>query len=102
MCVLCGLAYGRNLVLNALEAKAGEVSVEAEIDSAGRPVIRVRDNGVGIVKESLEKVFIPFYSTRKGGSGIGLSLSRQIMRLHQGDLSVQSDPGRETVFTLRF
>jgi two-component system nitrogen regulation sensor histidine kinase NtrY len=50
----------------------------------------------------LEKVFVPFYSTRPDGSGVGLSLSRQIMRLHRGELTAQSDPGRETVFTMRF
>lgn len=91
-----------NLVLNALEANAQHIRIEAEIEASGRPVIRVHDDGCGIVRDSLQKVFIPFYSTRKGGSGVGLSLSRQIMRLHRGDLVARSEPGRETVFTMRF
>jgi two-component system nitrogen regulation sensor histidine kinase NtrY len=61
----------------------------------------VKDNGSGIVPENLDKVFVPFFSTKEGGSGIGLALSRQIMRLHNGSISVTSKPG-ETVFTLRF
>jgi signal transduction histidine kinase len=95
-----------NLVLNALQAgegtERGEVALEAWIDAGGRPLLRVTDNGPGIVAESLEKIFVPFYSTRKEGSGIGLSLSRQIMRMHRGDLTARSEPGVETSFTLRF
>ena len=60
------------------------------------------DNGRGIVEEALGKIFIPFYSTKKEGSGIGLSLSRQIMRLHYGDLIAESEPGERTVLTMRF
>jgi nitrogen fixation/metabolism regulation signal transduction histidine kinase len=95
-----------NLVLNALEATAGrpgaEVSLAASFDDRSRSVIQVADNGPGIVTESLEKIFVPFYSTKKGGSGIGLSLSRQIMRLHRGSLTVTSEAGVRTVFTMRF
>ncbi len=95
-----------NLVLNsiqALESKPdGSIRIEAAIDERSRLVIRIADNGPGIVEEAAEKVFIPFYSTKKDGSGIGLSLSRQIMRLHRGDLTVRSKPGVETVFTMRF
>jgi signal transduction histidine kinase len=50
----------------------------------------------------MDKIFIPFFSTKEGGSGIGLSLSRQIMRQHKGTISVHSDPEQKTVFTLRF
>ena len=63
--------------------------------------IDVRDNGPGIKKEIMDKIFVPFYTTKKQGSGIGLSLSRQIMRLHKGSLRVQSGPGN-TVFSLVF
>jgi signal transduction histidine kinase len=95
-----------NLLLNAFQATkeqaATEIALEARIDAQNRPVIQVTDNGPGIVAESLEKIFVPFYSTRKDGSGIGLSLSRQIMRMHRGDLTARSIPGVETVFTLRF
>lgn len=95
-----------NLLLNAVQALAGtenpSISVSAGIDEKSRAVIKVADNGPGIVGDALEKVFIPFYSTKKDGSGVGLSLSRQIMRLHRGDLTVTSSPGVETVFRMRF
>lgn len=65
-------------------------------------MIHVTDNGPGIVPDALEKILVPFYTTRKGGSGIGLSLVRQIMRLHRGDLLVRSTPDVETRFTMRF
>jgi len=64
--------------------------------------ISVRDNGCGIDKENMENIFIPFYSTRKEGSGIGLSLAKQIMRLHNGRLSVKSEPGKGAEFVLKF
>jgi nitrogen fixation/metabolism regulation signal transduction histidine kinase len=95
-----------NLVLNACDALAGRshprIEIDAALDDRGRPVIQVRDNGRGIPPENLDKVFIPFFSTKESGSGIGLSLSRQIMKLHGGSLTVASRPGQETVFTLRF
>jgi signal transduction histidine kinase len=72
------------------------------LDERGRPVIQVRDNGSGIAEDNLDKVFVPFFSTKEGGSGIGLSLSRQIMRLHGGSITAASKPGLGTVFTLRF
>jgi nitrogen fixation/metabolism regulation signal transduction histidine kinase len=64
--------------------------------------IEVEDNGAGIIKEALEHIFVPFYTTKKTGSGIGLSLSRQIMRQHQGTLTVKSNPGKGTEFFMRF
>ena len=79
-----------------------EVLLTAVIDQQGRRLIRISDNGHGIAAESLEKVFIPFYSTKRTGTGIGLSLSRQIMRRHGGDITVVSDPGAGATFTLRF
>jgi len=95
-----------NLLLNAADAVRGRenarVELSAYIDERGRPVIQVRDNGVGIPEENLDKVFVPFFSTKEGGSGIGLSLSRQVMQLHNGTISVSSKPGVESVFTLRF
>ncbi|MDH3891350.1 MAG: ATP-binding protein [candidate division Zixibacteria bacterium] len=95
-----------NLVLNAIQAAGGRdgarVDIEAGIDDRGRAVIHVSDNGPGIVPDALEKIFVPFYTTRKGGSGIGLSLARQIMRLHRGDLFVMSTPEVHTRFTMRF
>jgi signal transduction histidine kinase len=95
-----------NLQLNALQALEGRrearIKLSASLDSRGKVLIQVADNGPGIPEENLEKIFIPFFSTKEGGSGIGLSLSRQIMRLHNGTISVHSRPGEDTVFTLRF
>jgi two-component system nitrogen regulation sensor histidine kinase NtrY len=94
-----------NLVLNAADALKGRpdprIAMTASLDDRGRPVIQVRDNGTGIAPENLDRIFVPFFSTKEGGSGIGLAVSRQIMRLHNGSISATSKPG-ETVFTLRF
>ncbi|HCU19015.1 MAG TPA: histidine kinase, partial [Bacteroidales bacterium] len=60
------------------------------------------DNGPGISKEIIDEIFIPFFSTKQNGSGIGLSISKQIMRVHGGNLKVSSIPGKETVFCLSF
>jgi two-component system, NtrC family, nitrogen regulation sensor histidine kinase NtrY len=59
-------------------------------------------NLAGIVEEAMEKIFIPFFTTKKQGSGIGLSLSRQILRLHNATIRVQSSPNERTIFTIRF
>jgi len=95
-----------NLVQNAIDWSvanpSAEVALRASLSSASRPIIQVSDNGPGIEQEALGKIFIPFFTTKQEGSGIGLSISRQIMRLHGGSISVQSTPGKETVFTLRF
>jgi two-component system nitrogen regulation sensor histidine kinase NtrY len=95
-----------NLVLNAIDAiegrTGGRIEIAAFVDNRNHIVIDVTDNGRGIVEGALDKIFIPFYSTKKDGSGIGLSLSRQIMRLHHGDLTARSTPGESTVFTMRF
>jgi two-component system, NtrC family, nitrogen regulation sensor histidine kinase NtrY len=95
-----------NLVKNALEAVEGrdgaQVELMAEFDEMLHPVIRVEDNGPGIIREAIERIFIPFFTTKKSGSGIGLALSRQIMQMHHGSLSVTSEPEVRTVFCLRF
>lgn len=95
-----------NLVKNALEANennpAGHIHLWAGYNAGRRPEIRVSDNGPGIPAEILEQIFVPFFTTRENGSGIGLSLSRQIMRLHGGSLQVRSTPGKETVFSMMF
>lgn len=95
-----------NLILNAVQALDGHpdpvVTLDARLDNRGRVVFHVRDNGPGIDEDVLEQIFIPFYSTKPGGSGIGLSLSRQIMRQHHGDLIVESVPDEQTTFTMRF
>ena len=95
-----------NLCKNSVEAVNGvsrpEIRLKAGTDGLGNPVIKVIDNGKGITEEVAEKIFIPFFTTKQQGSGIGLSLSRQIIRLHKGTLSVSSTPGVKTVFSLRF
>ena len=93
-----------NLIKNAMEAvkEREKKSIILSADSRNEKVIiRVRDNGKGIDDEDLEKVFIPFYTTKKKGSGIGLSLSKQIMRLHKGSIHFQSDDSG-TVFNIEF
>lgn len=95
-----------NLLKNATQAVAGvkdpEIRMEAMIDPRSHAVIRVVDNGHGIVDEAIDKIFVPFFTTKKDGSGIGLSLSREIMRMHGGSISATSRPGERTVFRLRF
>jgi two-component system, NtrC family, nitrogen regulation sensor histidine kinase NtrY len=95
-----------NLLKNALEANINNPSCKIII-SAGRdkdnnPEICVIDNGPGISEENLDEIFVPFFTTRKNGSGIGLSISRQIMKAHAGTLKVRSVPNCETIFCLSF
>lgn len=93
-----------NLVKNGIDATKGRenasVTVSVQRNKDGKTIITVADNGIGIEKELLGQIFVPFYTTKEEGSGIGLSLSRQIMRLHKGRISVQSEAGEGTVFTL--
>ncbi|MFN3839370.1 MAG: sensor histidine kinase [Cyclobacteriaceae bacterium] len=95
-----------NLIKNAIQAFEDptdrQIFLRAYCNQKLRPVISVRDTGTGIDPEALEKIFIPFYTTKKSGSGIGLSLSRQIMRQHQGTLTVKSKAGEGTEFIMRF
>ncbi len=95
-----------NLIKNAKEAIQGreepKIELVARLSNEHRILIDVKDNGPGIIPEAQERIFIPFYTTKKDGSGIGLALSRQIMQLHHGSLSVRSEPDIFTVFTLKF
>jgi signal transduction histidine kinase len=95
-----------NLVKNAIQAfddqQTRTIELKAYVNDKSKPVIAIKDNGNGIDPEAMEKIFIPFFTTKKSGSGIGLSLSRQIMRQHQGTLSVKSTPGIGTEFFMRF
>jgi two-component system nitrogen regulation sensor histidine kinase NtrY len=95
-----------NLVLNAIQAfdDRGDrkIGLAAQLDERGRVLVIVADNGPGIDDSVREKIFTPFFTTKKDGSGIGLSLSREIMRLHKGRISLQSIPNEQTVFSLRF
>lgn len=95
-----------NLIKNAMQAfdrpDNRVIEVVAYQNDKLRTVISVKDNGTGIDPEALEKIFIPFFTTKKNGSGIGLSLSRQIMRQHKGSLTVKSTVGQGTEFLMRF
>lgn len=94
-----------NLVVNSLEALKEKQDPKIVLSAAqdkNRLLIKVADNGPGISPEVLDKIFIPFFSTKKSGSGIGLSLCKQIMLLHKGNIQVQSREGEGTAFTLHF
>jgi nitrogen fixation/metabolism regulation signal transduction histidine kinase len=94
-----------NLLKNAIQAfdsQAEKKITLAAHANEGHVLISVKDNGNGIDSDALEKIFIPFFTTKKTGSGIGLSLSRQIMRQHGGQISVKSKLGEGTEFVLRF
>lgn len=94
-----------NLIKNSVEAlsgkKKGTIQLKASYVYDGT-IIQVIDDGTGIPGDIAEDIFVPFYTTKKNGSGIGLSLSKQIMQNHEGTISVNSGPARETCFTLRF
>jgi nitrogen fixation/metabolism regulation signal transduction histidine kinase len=94
-----------NLIKNAFPALEGVenafIELSAELREEGL-TLYVRDNGEGIDPDLLSQIFVPFFSTRKSGTGIGLSLSKNIMKSHQGDLKVQSVKGEGTLFKLCF
>lgn len=95
-----------NLLKNAIEvlegSSGGEIAVSAMRIGARKVNISIEDNGPGIPKEVMERIFIPFYTTKKKGTGIGLSFARQIMKLHNGSITVHSEPGKGTTFNLEF
>jgi signal transduction histidine kinase len=95
-----------NLVVNAIEAVKEKTDPQIVLSAYSTPnrktVIKVADNGPGMPAELLEKIFIPFFSTKKSGSGIGLSLCKQIMMLHKGNIQVHSVEGEGTAFLLQF
>ncbi|MDX2047701.1 MAG: HAMP domain-containing sensor histidine kinase, partial [Chitinophagaceae bacterium] len=95
-----------NLVVNAIEAvkdrPAPRIILSAVTLPNNKVVLKVTDNGSGIPHELMDKIFIPFFSTKKSGSGIGLSLCKQIMMLHKGNVHVHSVEGEGTAFSLQF
>ncbi|MCX8491405.1 MAG: ATP-binding protein, partial [Cyclobacteriaceae bacterium] len=95
-----------NLIKNAIQAfgetQEKKIILASYVNENRGVIISVKDNGTGIEPEALEKIFIPFFSTKKTGSGIGLSLSKQIMRQHEGNIAVKSVLGEGTEFLLRF
>lgn len=95
-----------NLIRNSIQALEGigsgkSISIFADSDVTGIQV-SIRDNGCGIDIDNMDNIFIPFYTTRTKGSGIGLSFAKQIMRLHNGQISVKSDKGKGAEFIIRF
>ena len=91
-----------NLIKNALQAGAKEVRISARMGDDDEVIVQVANDGDPIPAAAQEQIFIPFYTTKKEGSGIGLSISRQIMRNHNGSIELLRSDARETVFELRF
>jgi signal transduction histidine kinase len=95
-----------NILKNALEANESNpdpvIRIVAGLDINNQPEVCVIDNGPGITPGHLDEIFVPFFTTRQNGSGIGLSISRQIMKMHGGNLKVRSVPDKETAFCLTF
>lgn len=93
-----------NLLNNAVEAipegRQGEVVFAARLQD-GSVEIRISDNGTGIEQADLKRLFEPFFTTKKGGSGLGLSVVRQLVRMHKGDISIESEAGRGTTVVVR-
>jgi nitrogen fixation/metabolism regulation signal transduction histidine kinase len=93
-----------NLIKNACESSSSDIPPDVRVhigkDACQRPLIRVSDTGKGILPEVMDKIFVPFFTTKSGGSGIGLSICRQIINLHRGAISVRSKPEKGTCFTI--
>ncbi|MCB9234998.1 MAG: ATP-binding protein [Bacteroidia bacterium] len=95
-----------NLVKNAMEALEGNpfglIRLEAIQGKGNAVTIKVADNGTGIPEEFRDKIFVPFFTSKKNGSGVGLSLSRQIMRMHKGSITMATATGEGTEISLHF
>ncbi len=91
-----------NLIKNALQAGARHIDISAKMGKDDDVIIQVANDGEPIPPSAQEQIFIPFYTTKKEGSGIGLSISRQIMRNHNGTIELLRSEDRQTVFELRF
>ena len=91
-----------NLVKNAVQADARNITITAQLTPSEQTIINVTNDGLPISRESQDEIFVPFFTTKQEGTGIGLSLSRQIMRLHNGTLSLTRSDASSTVFTLIF
>lgn len=93
-----------NLVRNAIEAidKSSEriISINASVNEEKKTMISIKDSGRGIDESLLEDIFVPFFTTKPEGSGIGLSFSKQVMRMHDGEIKVSSEPGKGSVFSI--
>ncbi len=92
----------QNAVHSVMDTEEKTVVLRGYIDENGKIILEISDSGKGIEEEALPKIFIPFFTTKKKGSGIGLSLSKQIMRRHKGNIQVRSTLGKGTTFKLIF
>lgn len=91
-----------NLIKNAVQAGATSIRITADLNSEDQTVIRVANNGKAIPLRQTEEIFIPFYTTKPNGTGIGLSLSKQIMVKHNGTLLLEQSDSNVTIFALIF
>jgi len=91
-----------NLIKNAVQAEAKQIRITAKLGADDEVIIQVANDGKPIPVSSQEQIFIPFYTTKKEGSGIGLSISRQIMRNHNGSIELLQSNAAQTIFELRF
>jgi signal transduction histidine kinase len=96
-----------NIIKNSIEAFGNYeegyfISMTADRNPEGRVVLTIKDNGPGMDADTLEKIFVPFFTTKETGSGIGLSLSRQIIRLHNGSITCDSAPDNGTTISMIF
>ena len=90
----------KELVENAVDAGATQITVE--VQNGGMTFLRVTDNGCGIPADVAANIFVPFFTTKPNGSGIGLSVSRQIMRMHNGSIMLKHSLAGKTTFMLLF
>lgn len=91
-----------NLIKNAVQAGATSIRITADLNAEDQTVIRVSNNGKAIPLRQIDEIFVPFYTTKSNGTGIGLSLSKQIMVKHNGTLSLEQSDDKVTIFTLVF
>ena len=91
-----------NLIKNAVQAEANSIRISAELNSEDRTVISVTNNGKPVPLRQQEEIFVPFYTTKPNGTGIGLSLSRQIMTKHNGSIQLVQSDSNTTTFSLTF
>ena len=91
-----------NLIKNAIQAGANSIRITADLNADDQTVIRVTNNGKPIPLRQIDEIFVPFYTTKPNGTGIGLSLSRQIMIKHHGNLILEQSDEKMTVFAVIF